>query len=170
MILMNSIFTRRSVRKFNSDEVEIEKIDKIIRAGMQAPSAMNGQPWNFLVIRNKSKLQELSKFSPYSSSLAYANVGILVMGNSDLIVMPEYLEQDLSAATQNILLEITELNLGGVWYGLAPDESKINYVANSLNLGSNLLPFSIIGIGYCEKSDANRFIDRYDKNKIKYID
>lgn len=166
---MNSIFTRRSVRRFNSNTVEKEKIEKLLRAAMQAPSAKNGRPWEFIVVSGKDNLLKLSTFSPYSSSLAYANVAIIVLGNTKSMVMPEYYQQDLSAATQNILLEATELNLGSVWYGVTPEISKMSYISNMFNLDSSLMPFSVIGIGYPEIENANTFIDRYDESKVTYI-
>ena len=57
---MNSIFHRTSVRKYTNQPVEQEKIEKILRAGMAAPSAMNQQPWEFYVVENKEVLEKRS--------------------------------------------------------------------------------------------------------------
>lgn len=57
---MNSIFHRVSVRKFQEKEVESDKLELILRAGMQAPSAYNLQPWEFYVVRNREVINELS--------------------------------------------------------------------------------------------------------------
>ena len=65
---MDAIFHRTSVRKFLDKPVEKEKIEKILRAAMAAPSAKNQQPWEFYVVTDKEKLVELSKVSPYSMS------------------------------------------------------------------------------------------------------
>ena len=62
---MNSIFHRISVRKYEDRPVEKEKIMEILRAGMQAPSACNQQPWEFYVVTDKEKIQKLSKVTPY---------------------------------------------------------------------------------------------------------
>ena len=51
---MNSIFHRISVRKYEDRPVEKEKIMEILRAGMQAPSACNQQPWEFYPMRRKT--------------------------------------------------------------------------------------------------------------------
>ena len=63
---MNSIFHRISVRKYQDRPVEKEKIEKILRAAMQAPSATNQQPWEFYVVTDKKKLEALSQVHPYA--------------------------------------------------------------------------------------------------------
>lgn len=168
-IKMNSIFVRRSVRTFSNKEVENEKIEKILRAAMQAPSAGNQQPWEFIVVKGKENLEELSKYNPYASSLAGANIGIIVLGNKERMIFEDHWEQDLGAVTQNILLEATELELGSVWYGTAPCKDRMEYIKNLYNLGENILPYSVVGIGYPKSQNANTFVDRFDESRIRYI-
>ncbi len=166
---MNSIFTRRSVRNFKDTRVEDEKVEKILRAAMQSPSAANQQPWEFIVVRGQKNLTELSKFNPYASCLKGANVGIIVLGNKERMKLPEHWEQDLGAVTQNIQLEAVELGLGSVWFGTAPDEVRMSFITKMFNLDEKLLPYSVLALGYPEKDDANKFVDRYDESRIKYI-
>ncbi len=166
---MNTIFTRRSVRRFLNKAVEPEKIEQILRAGMQAPSAKNQQPWDFLVVTGEENLLALSGLSQYSSCLKHAGAGIIVFGNTDRINMPEFFLQDLSAATQNIMLEAADLDLGTVWFGTYPVESNMNYIKKLYNLSENLIPFSVIAVGYPEDENANKFVDRYDPTRIKYV-
>lgn len=52
-VVINNILNRKSVRKYTAQKVEQDKIDTIIKAGMSAPSAMNKQPWEFIVISDK---------------------------------------------------------------------------------------------------------------------
>ena len=56
---MDSIFHRISVRKYQDRPVEREKIEQILRAAMQAPSATNQQPWEFYVVTNRDRLKAL---------------------------------------------------------------------------------------------------------------
>lgn len=167
---MNSIFTRRSVRSFSDKEVEADKIEKILRAAMQAPSAGNQQPWEFIVIKGKNNLEKLSHLSIYTGSLVGASIGIVVLSNKDRYRFGEHWEQDLGACTQNILLEATELGLGSVWYGTAPSKERMDFVKNLYSLDDNLLPFAVIAIGYPKDADANKFIDRFDPSRIRYIE
>ena len=54
---MNAIFKRKSIRNFLDKEIEDEKIERLLKAGMQAPSAMNTQPWEFIVVKDKKALK-----------------------------------------------------------------------------------------------------------------
>ncbi len=166
---MNSIFTRRSVRQFTEQVVESEKIEKLMRAAMQAPSAGNQQPWEFLIVSGKDNLAKLSEYNPYASCLKGANIGIIVLGNTERMRIPELAVQDLGAATQNILLEATELGLGSVWFGTAPDEGRMGFIRKLYSLPTNLMPYSVIAIGYPRDENANHFTDRYDESRVKYI-
>ena len=58
---MEAIFNRRSIRKYEEKPVEKEKIEKLLRAAMQAPSAANQQPWEFIVVEDKTGLKKLSE-------------------------------------------------------------------------------------------------------------
>ena len=80
---MEVIFNRRSIRRYKKQAVEEEKIEKILRAAMQAPSAANQQPWEFIVVRDKDNLKKLSEISAYSKMVAEAPLAIVVLGNED---------------------------------------------------------------------------------------
>jgi len=163
---MNMIFTRRSIRNFNSTPVEKDKLDRILRAGMQAPSAHNKQPWQFLVITSPEKREFLSKITPYTSHIANAPVCIAVLGEMSAELVKRFIQQDLSAATQNILLQTAEEGLGGLWMGLFPDEQRVAAVSEYLNLPENIIPFCLISIGHSEVK--NEFVDRYNPDKVHW--
>ena len=166
---MNSIFTRRSVRTFKEQEVEQEKIEQLLRAGMQAPSAMNQQAWEFLVVHGKENLVKLAEFNPYAGCLKGANFAIVVLGNSNKMKSSTKWEQDLGAVTQNIELQAVELGLGSVWLGTAPDPVRMAFIRQLYNLEESLLPYSVIAVGYPKNENANHFVDRYDESKVRYI-
>ncbi len=166
---MNSIFNRRSVRSFLDKKVEDNKVELLLKAAMQAPSAGNGRPWAFVVVKNKSLLIKLSTFHQYAGSLAGADFGIIVCANTPQDKLPDYFEQDLGAATQNILLEACELGLGAVWYG-ARGEERINTLRNMVTICDDITPFAVIGVGYPKDENANHFIDRFEPDRVYYID
>lgn len=161
---MKEIFERVSVRKFKSEKVEEEKIEKLLRAAMQAPSAGNQQPWEFIVVENKDTLSKLSQTSPYAGFMAEAPLAIVVLGNKERMRFPENWQQDLGAATQNILLEAVGLGLGGVWLGLAPLEDRMNHVSEVFGLGENLMPYCIVPIGYA--ATQRKAEERYDASRV----
>lgn len=166
---MNAIFNRRSIRSFNGMKVEDEKLDKILRAGMQAPSAYNQQPWDFIVVRNKESLVRLSESNEYAGSLANADICIIVLGNTHRMRLSEMADQDLGACTQNILLQVADLGLGAVWYGTSPIKERMEFIKNEFKLSNNFIPYSMIGIGYPKIENANSFIDRFDASRITYV-
>lgn len=163
-----SIFIRRSIRKYADKKVESEKIELLLRAAMQAPSAHNQQPWEFLIVKEKETLKKISECHKYSKMTEKAGCAIIVLGNKDYLNIGQFWQQDLAAATQNLLLKAAELELGAVWIGIAPMEKEMSYLSNLFKLPDNILPFNIISIGYPEPPRKNKFKDRFDKNKIHY--
>ncbi len=112
METIEAIMTRRSVRKYTSQEVSEEQVEQLLRAGMQAPSANNGQPWHFVVIRDRAILDEIPKFHPYAQMLKSAPLAILVCADLAHTNSPDYWMVDCSAATENILLAAHVLGIG----------------------------------------------------------
>jgi nitroreductase len=155
---MSAIFKRTSVRKFENKEVEGSKIDLLLKAAMAAPSAANQQPWEFFVVKKKDTLSALAKCSPYGGCIADAAIAIVPVYRKETM-LPEFAEIDLSIATENILLEATELDLGAVWIGIAPLKDRMDNVCKALNIPDHLVPFAIVPIGYPagEAKQQNRF-------------
>lgn len=163
---MNSIFHRTSIRRYVDTPVEPEKIELILRAAMAAPSAHNQQPWEFYVVTDKAVLQKLSECTQYTRYLKYATVAFVPCYRLETI-MPEYHHIDMSAATENMLLQIDELGLGAVWLGIAPDEGRMKYVEETLSIPSHLRAFAMVACGYpgVEKQQQ----DRYDESRVHYV-
>ena len=85
------------------------------------------------------------------------------------MMISEHWEQDLGTATQNIQLEAVELGLGSVWFRTAPDEGRMNFIRKLYNLDKNMMPYSVLALGYPKNDDANHFVDRYNENCVQYI-
>lgn len=159
---------RRSVRNFNSAEIEKEKLLELVRAGMQAPSAGNQKPWMFVIIRDKDTLVKLSNTARGASPLLNASAAIVILNKLENLKYPDFAHQDLSACTQNILLEAVNQNIGAVWIGIAPIEERIKFVKKTLNLNDNTSPFSIVALGYTDENSYH-FVDRFDEKNIIWI-
>ena len=164
---MNEIDIRRSIRKYRQEPVQAELIEKLLRAGMQAPSAGNQQPWEFVVVTRKDRLQTLSQMSPYASMTASAAAAIIPVADSGRFRHPDFWQQDMAACTQNILLEAAALGLGTVWLGVAPLEDRMNYLRKEFEIEPGKFPFGVISIGRPEDEGGNRFIDRFDPSRIR---
>jgi len=163
---MEIIFNRRSIRKYKDQPVENEKVDQLLRAAMQAPSAGNQQPWEFIVVKERETLKKLSKMSPYSKLIADAPLAFVLLGNEKKMKFAECWQQDMGAAAENILLQAVDLELGAVWLGVAPLEEREKYLKEIFDLPENIKPFAVIAIGYPDEGQKNRFIDRYDETRV----
>lgn len=146
-----SILTRVSVRNYTEEMVTDDEVTAILHAAMSAPSGVNRQPWEFIVVDDRGLLTELSEVLPYAKMTAHAPVAIVVCGNQKRFlpgVDDNLWEQDCSAATENILLAAHALGLGAVWTCLYPHEERIAPVREILNIGDDLVPFNLIPIGH----------------------
>jgi len=161
---LNYIFRRRSIRKYTDEPVSNEKIKSILEAAMAAPSAHNYKPWHFIVIKNRSKLDHIADIHPYGKMLYHASLAIAVCGNKK--ISPDLWIQDCSAVTENILLALPELGLGGVWLGCYPIDSRKNAVKELLSLPDEIELLSIIAIGYPAEDKKAR--TQFDEKCIHY--
>ena len=161
------INTRRSIREYADKEVEDEKIERILRAGMQAPgSRLGAEPWEFLVIRNKETLAKLGEIKPRVTD---APVAILLLANMERSFYKAVWQQDMSAAAENMLLEAVNLGLGGLWNGVAPLEDRMGEIAKIVGVDNeNIKPFCIITLGYPAEGWENKFMDKFDESRIHY--
>lgn len=164
---MEAIFNRRSIRKYEDRAVEKEKIEKLLRAAMQAPSAVNQQPWEFIVVEDKDKLIKLSQASPYSKMVANSAVTIVLLSRKKDLIFAPCIPQDMGAAAQNLLLEAVHLGLGAVWIGIAPVQERMDYVNDMFNLPEDIETFALIPVGYPD-SQKNEFVDRFDSTRVHY--
>lgn len=168
-IVYNNILSRTSIRAYSNKAIEKEKIEKLLRAGMSAPSAMDARPWHFIVINNKKVLQKLAESSATNKSAASAPLAIAVCGDMDLALEGDGQEcwiQDCSAASENILLQANALGLGAVWTSTYPSEERQNKVREILNLPSEIKPLNIIVIGYPSSNQKPK--DKWDETAISY--
>jgi nitroreductase len=165
---MSSIYHRTSIRKYEDRQVEKEKISEIIRAGMQAPSAGDQQPWEFYVVTDSEKIKALSKVSPYAGCAAGAKAVIVPVYRKKGLVFPEYAQIDMSIAQENMWLRTDELGLGGVWLGIAPLEDRMKNVRKVLDLPDDVEAFSLFPVGYPAEEKAQE--DRYDEKRVHFIE
>jgi nitroreductase len=165
---MKEIDIRRSVRKYKNQKVEAHKIDQLLRAAMQAPSAGNQQPWEFIVIDDESQKLAISKLSQYASFAKDAPLIIVVLANQSKMRFPDYMPQDLGACTQNLMLEAVHQGLGTVWLGAYPMEERVNYLNEVLDLSDNVVAYSVILVGYPLNDEDNFFNDRFDQKRVHY--
>jgi len=162
----NPIFKRTSIRQWTNEPVSDEQILNILKAGMQAPSAMNSQPWQFIVVTNPELKKKLSEVSPYSHFAANAPVLLAVICRKEN-TCPPYNAIDMGICIENLLLEATAQNLGAVCLGVAPLTDRMEYLADVLNLDDSVEPYALIPVGH--PAHESKVVDRFDESRITWI-
>ena len=169
MTASEAIRARRSIRKFVSGaEVTDEQVHAMLEAAMVAPSACNTRPWEFIVVRDRAKLDKIREVHPYTGMLETASLAIVVMALPETQVEPintGYYPQDCGAATQNILIEAVAQGLGACWCGVYPKEQRIAEIKTIL--GVKGVPFCVIAVGVPDEMPKAR--GSYEEGKVRFI-
>lgn len=166
---IENILSRSSVRSYTSEPVTDAQLTAILHAAMSAPSGVNRQPWEFIVVDDRDLLKQLADALPYAKMTAKAQLAIIPCGNKERFldgVDSVLWEQDLSAVSENILLSAHALGLGAVWTCLYPHEERIAPVRHLLNLPDRLIPFSLIPLGH--PATAAHTIDKWHPDLIHF--
>ena len=163
---MSLIFKRHSVRKFTDEKVPDELIENLLKAGMQAPSSCNAQPWEFIVVSKEEDRKAISEMHRFAKPAAGASHLIITLGNLNEAKVHGMIEQDLGACNENILLQATHEGLGAVWLGFHPIEDRTLRLKEFLNIPDYCIPFSVICVGWPE-SEGNVKL-RYDESKVHF--
>jgi nitroreductase len=152
------IFSRRSVRVYQRREVGEDHVRDLLEAAMAAPSAVAKDPWEFIVVRNRSMLNRLATGLPNGQMLADAALGIVVCGDLQRAHDRQlsYLLQDCSAAVENLLLAAHALGLGACWLGVHPREDRVAHVRSQLAIPNVVIPVAVVSLGWPAESPAPR--------------
>ena len=162
MDALEAIFTRRSVRRYTAQDISTEQIETLIQVGLCAPSAHNEQPWHFIVIRDRTILDEIPNIHPYSQMLKQAPAAICVCADETLEKDSGsgYWVQDCAAATENILIAANALGLGACWLGVHPRLPRIEAIKTLLRLPDSITPFCLIALGYPDQAGQTAHRER----------
>lgn len=163
---LNYILDRRSIRQFTEQKVDNLTIKEILTASMYAPSAVNRQPWHFVVIDDPAMLRKIMEIHPHAWMLQTASHAIVVCGDEELQHDDGYWVVDCGAATQNLLLAAFSLGLGACWVGLQPREERKTAVSRLLTLPSHVKPFALVALGYPDERKSRP--QRFHPEKVKY--
>ena len=167
----NTIMTRYSVRQYTDQPVEKATVDSLLRAAMAAPTAMNKQPWRFVVITDQAVKDSICAQEPfkYAKMVDKAPVVIAVCADMNATIEGEgltYWVQDASAATENMLLAAHAMGLGGVWCGVYPINERVNALRRVLALPSYIVPLNLVPIGW--PAGEPNVKDKWNPESIHY--
>lgn len=166
---LENIMTRVSVREFTGEKITDEQIDILLRAAMAAPSAINKQPWAFIVVTDEALIAKLGEALPYSRCSNKPACAIIPCGDLSKAIegeMAAFWINDVSAATENLLLAAHAMGLGAVWTGLHPDMNRAGMVQQMLGLPEHIIPLCIVPVGVPAEQPAIK--DKYKPENIHF--
>ena len=166
---LECIMTRTSVREYQNRPVGRDTVEILLRAAMAAPTAVNKQPWTFVVVDEREVLDSLTAYLPYARMLAHAPLAIVTCGDMTRAIEGDAREmwvQDVSAATENLLLAAHAVGLGAVWTGVYPIDERVEGVRKALALPDNLVPLAVVPVGYPAKDSEPK--DKWDVGKVMF--
>lgn len=166
MEVQEALLNRRSIRNYTDQKISKPEMDTILKAAMYAPSAMNLQAWQFIVIDNKDVLLETIKSIHYAEMLKNAAAAILVCGDSAIEKNESWLLQNCSAAIQNILLSAHGLGIGSCWIAIHGMDDVYQNVKTQFKLPENIIPVSLISLGYPD--EVVKTEERFKQDKIHF--
>ena len=164
-----NILTRASVRTYLDKPIDSTKIGRLLRAGMAAPSSADKRPWHFVVVTDRKLLDGLAKANPNAGFAKKAPLAIVVCGDMTKTLQgggKDFWIQDVSAASENILLTAHAMGLGAVWTGTYPAPDRCKAVTEVLGLPEYLVPFNTIVIGYPASQVKPK--DKWDERNVTY--
>ncbi|MBR2558477.1 MAG: nitroreductase family protein [Methanobrevibacter sp.] len=171
MELFDVMLKRRSVRNFKDEDISKKQLDKILQAGLLAPTSMNRKPCNFMVIENRKTLDKLSKAKDHGADLVKgANKAIAVI--ADTCVADTWIE-DSSIALTYMHLMATDLGLGSCWVQIhlrskdGVDAEEI--VRDILQIDDYYRVVGILALGVPESVPEPHGLEDMDKNKIHFL-
>ncbi len=168
---LECIMTRASVRSYTDRQVDDSTINKILRAGMAAPTAANQQPWHFVVVTDQQLKDSITASFEYTKMVEHCSFAVIVCGDMDNLFEGDipaggFWVEDCSAASENMLLAAHALGVGGVWCGIYPLKDREETLRSILNLPANLTPLNVMAFGY--PSGAVTPKDKWNPSKIHY--
>ena len=164
MELFEALHTRRSIRAFTDQPLSEADLETILRAAMDAPSAVNAQPWHFVVITDRAMLDAIPDIHPHAAMCRTAQAAIVSVAEIALEKAPGNWMVDCSAAVENLLLAARGLGIGSVWCGLYPRQERMAPMAALLGLPEGFLPHALVPLGY--PAQEFKRVERFKPERI----
>jgi len=142
------IFSRFSVRSYTNQKVEKDLILQILEAARMAPSAVNFQPWHFIVISEPENLNDFQEVYP-RAWFREAPVCIVVCADHSLSWKrrsdaKDFADVDIAIAVDHLILKATELGLGTCWVC----NFDVALTRQKLQLPEDIEPLVLVPLGY----------------------
>ncbi len=149
MDAIDCIKTRRSIRKFLSDSIPRDLLNEVLDCARHSPSAMNSQPWTFVVVTNKKQKQELSSLKKSHPSPWLVDAPVVIGVCIDLSRSRTRWIADGAIAANTMLLAAHALGLGACWVAMRYEDTALNArIQKTLGVDANIFPVCLVALGY----------------------
>lgn len=165
--VVENIMTRTSIRQFTSQLVSEAQIDTLLRCAMAAPTAVNAQPWDFIVVTDRALLDTIGSRHPNTRISENVSVAFVMCGNMQKTFdkAPDFWIDDVSAATENLLLAAHSMGLGAVWCGIY-HTNRVASIQEILGLPEYIVPLCVVPVGYPAEDPQPK--DKYKPENIHH--
>ena len=178
-VVMSNILSRKSVRSYTADTILAAVMENLLRAAMAAPSGRNIQPWNFVVLSDTSRYDEIFGDN-HNMAMFKQSAAIVVLCADTTVVRPPRdnpdapavqqpsgtWRDDMGAVTENLLLAAEAYGLGACWTACYPYVDRMAPVKQALGLPATVVPYSVVPIGYPAGDEQPK--DKWDPARIHY--
>ena len=170
-MLIDLLRARRSIRRFTAQPVEREKLNLLLEAALRAPSSKGNNPWEFVVVTDPDRLQQLAVAKAHGATfLGGAPLAIVVCADpnkSDVWV------EDASIAAALIHLEAADLGLGSCWVQIRlrqreDGSSSQAYMSDLLGLPEGMMVLAMVGVGYPEGAKSGHPASSLCSNQVSF--
>ena len=161
MEVFECVSTLSSIRSYHQKEVPEEVIMEVLEAGRLAPSAHNDQPWEFILIRDKSMLTQMKKYCVSGSFIAQVDFAVVVVTDPS----SKWHEIDSTRAVQNMVLTAWSHKLGSCWIGRLEKKGLMEY----LNIPKHLNVLTVLPFGYFDERLVSSVKFRRDPDQVFHL-
>ena len=164
MDILELLKSRRSIRKYKSQPVEEEKLNRCLEAARWAPSASNKQPWEFLIVKDEVMRKKFAEIHPYAKFVAESPVVFIPLTNPE--IHSKYHMSDTGLAILHFMIQAHAEGLGTCWAGVIGTsfESELKKL---LNVPDNLNIMALVALGY---PDQERESSRKELDELVHWD
>lgn len=165
MDVFTALKTRRSVREYAPKDISETDLKEILKLAMDAPSAANEQPWEFIVLRDKNSLDKVEEINHYAPFAKNAAAAILLCLNEKKEKIKGMGILDMGICAENLMLAAHGMGIGSVFTGIYPMTDRIKGFQKLCDLPDHVIPIGLIVLGY-PANPALREADRFNENAI----
>jgi nitroreductase len=165
--ILQTIFSRRSIRRYSDRPVECEVLTQLMQAAMAAPSASNSRPYEFVVVTEPETMAAFQKEMPFGKFKSPA--AVVICGNHRVANNASsrlFWVQDCSAATENMLIAAAGLGLGTCWLGVHPMKPVEQIVRRIVKLPRHVTPLAVVYVGYPAEEKPPR--TQYEEQRVHW--